>query len=807
MKQFFFVLFISSVSFYGTAQKVDSCKYELEGAILDADTKEPLAYVQIQVKGTQRFSLTDINGAFHIKDLCNEDNTLIVSCFGYCDTTCEHFHQHSKDPHIYLKQEVSTLGIVTIKVEKNKEEGTASISQETINKEDLAADQTQTLASVISEVEGVTFTSAGNNVQLPVIHGLYGNRVLILNNGIKHGFQNWGADHAPEVDVSSANSITVVKGAAGVKYGPEAMGGAIIIDANPLYLNESFKTSIGTGYQTNGRGYFVNSEASQGFKKWSYHVGANYTRIGDKNSTDYLFTNSGKIEKSINAGLRYHLEDWDFKVYYSYVDQNLALLRSSIAESGNAFVRAINSDEPTIIRSFSYAINEPNQLTQHHLGKAEINWWYSNDGKLTFRYGKQFNSREEYDVRRNAEKPIIDLDLGTNDYQLEWKHPDWKKLDGLVGLQAFTQNNDNNPGTGVTPFIPNYNTLRYSGFIIESLKRNKGTYEAGLRFDYEYNNVRGRETSQAIFRDQFSFTNFNFSLGYIRKISEQTTFRVNLGSAWRTPNMAELYGFGQHGFKTSFGLLRYYTNENNVLKTDRVITLSESSVSPEKGYKWINEWQTQRKSNTYTVTVYSHYIQNFIFDRPIAVVGTVRGPMPVFIFDQADALFAGVDFTWRKTWSKSFKGTYGISYLWSKNVNKGEALINQPPITTHYQLTWKMKKAWKFESSKLAIKPRYTFTQFQAPRTVRPDELIDGSVIINQDSEIFDFKDAPEGYFMLDLAWSFSFKNFKGSMAIQNVFNSRYRDYLNEMRYFADEPGRNFLFTINYMFKPKSIKK
>ncbi len=789
-----------------TAQDTDSCSYELKGVIVDADTKEALPYVQVNVRGTQQYLQTDINGEFHFKELCNQSNTLFISCFGYCDTTCQHFYKQGEKPYIYLKKEVISLEEVTITANRSKEKGTASISQQSISKEMLSVDPTQSLALAISEINGVTFTSTGNNVQLPVIHGLYGNRVLILNNGIKHGFQNWGTDHAPEIDVSTASRVTVIKGAAGVRFGPEALGGAVITESDPLHLKEPLKAKVGTGFQSNGHGYFINSEIAGGLKKWSYHIGANYTRVGDMHTPDYSLTNSGKEEKSVNGGLRYHLNDLDLKVYYSYLSQNLALLRSSVAHSGTAIVRAINSEEPNIISDFSYDINQPNQLVQHHLGKVEATWRYSEDAKLTFRLGSQLNKREEYDVRRNADLPIIDLDLITHDFQLEWKHPNWGRTNGLIGIQAFTQNNDNNPGTGTTPFIPNYNTFRYSAFVIESLVSDKNTFELGLRLDYEYNNVRGRETNQDIFRDEYSFTNLTSSIGYIRILSENTSLRSNIGTAWRTPNMAELYSFGQHGFKTSYGLLRYYYDEieNGKLRTDRVTALRESDVSPEKGYKWINEWRTRKNTSSYALTAYTHYIKNFIFYRPLAVIGTIRGPMPVFIFDQADALFIGTDFSWNQEWSSSINGTLGVSYLWSKNLEKNEPLINQPPITVDYKFAWKMREFWNAESSLITLKPSYTLRQFQAPKTVRPEELIGGSVVIAQESEIFDFKNAPAGYFLLDIAWQLKFGQFDAGLSIQNVFNTRYRNYLNEMRYFADEPGINFLFTINYLFNSKS---
>ena len=113
-------------------------------------------------------------------------------------------------------------------------------------------------------------------------------------------------------------------------------------------------------------------------------------------------------------------------------------------------------------------------------------------------------------------------------------------------------------------------------------------------------------------------------------------------------------------------------------------------------------------------------------------------------------------------------------------------------------MAWKKAKLGVLENSVVALKPSYTFTQYQAPRTVPPEDLIDGSEIITPESPIFDFKDAPDGYFLLDLSWNFQWKDVQAGFIIKNITNTAYRDYLNEMRLFADEPGRNFLLTLNY---------
>lgn len=799
MKQLPLLLFILIWSSFLNAQ-TEPCTNYVSGKVLDVDTDQPIPDAVVKVKDTEKYAITNAEGNFKIDGLCSEKNTLIISCIGYADSTKP--HEHDSAIHFYLTEEVTGLDEVTIQAQRTKEKGTETISQVTLSKAEIKSNPTQSLAASLSGLQGVTFTSTGTNVQLPVIHGLYGNRILVLNNGLKHGFQNWGTDHAPEIDIASANNLTVIKGASGVRFGPEALGGAIIVEPNPLLLNNPLYAELGTTYQTNGRGYNANLEIGNGTEKWSYFLNGNYTKIGDRYAPDYSLTNTGKEEKAFSFGTLYHLNKWDFKIYYSYVDQNLALLRSSIADSGDSFIRAIGADEPIIINPFSYDINQPNQTTQHHLAKAEINWWYANDAKLTLIGGIQLNKRDEFDVRRNADLPIIDLDLLTHDYQLEWKHPQWHGLDGLVGVQYFHQNNDNNPGTLVTPFIPNYNTDRYSAFATETLNFGKNTFEAGVRFDFESNDVRGREANNDIFRDKYNFSNITASLGFVRELSENSTFRTNLGTAWRTPNMEELFSFGQHGFKTTFGLLRF-TDTNGELSTGDVIPFEDSTVDPEKGYKFINEFQTHYSGNSHSLTVYSHYIQNYIFDRPIGVFGTVRGPMPAFIFDQADAFFAGVDYSWKKEWSDQISGTFGLSYLWSRNISENEPLINQPPITTSYELQWDQGKIWLFDSSKWAIRPSYTFQQFQAPRTVTPQSLIDGTEVITTSSEIFDFIDAPMGYFLLDLSWNFKWKNLNGSIMAQNLLNTNYRDYLNEMRYFANEPGRNILFTLNYLLKTK----
>ena len=105
-------------------------------------------------------------------------------------------------------------------------------------------------------------------------------------------------------------------------------------------------------------------------------------------------------------------------------------------------------------------------------------------GKLIFEYFNNFTNYYTPHIVFSISKSItslvfgiivkeIDLDLNTFDYLLEWDHSFGEGSEGLVGIHYFNQDNDNNPGTGTTPYIPNYNINRLSFFILESKKFGK----------------------------------------------------------------------------------------------------------------------------------------------------------------------------------------------------------------------------------------------------------------------------------------------------------------------------------------------
>ncbi|MCC5922396.1 MAG: TonB-dependent receptor plug domain-containing protein [Crocinitomicaceae bacterium] len=780
-----------------TAEYVNAQEFQFSGKVIDKDTKEPLIGVKISsdVEVTLR-GLTDMNGMFSIPSKF-ETAVFEITYNGYEAIKLE-LSVHDKAL-ISLQESSYELDEVNVRGDKSNKKEMNTLPQTYIKKDELSRNSSTKLGDVVAAIDGVTFASTGSNIQLPVIHGLYGNRILVLNNGFTQGFQNWGSDHAPEVDVSGAERIRVVKGAAGVKYGPEALGGALVIENNDLNFNNKFYGDFTSSYQTNGRGYGINAAIGQGLKNFSYHIGGNYNKVGDRHAPSYNLTNTGFEEYAYQGGVKFRKGKWTAQANYSAIRQNLGILRAAIGSSGPALIKNFEAEIPTYIKEFSYAINEPNQIVTHQLA-AGILTRYLENGNIELRFARQWNARREWDVRRNADLPVLDLELTTDEVQLEWNHEWNKRFSGSWGVNYFSQFNRNNPGTLVTPFIPNFRLTRISGFMLERMEVQNGRWELGVRYDFDTREVSGRTNAQQIFRDNFDFHNLTASIGYQANLNKNTTFTNNIGTGWRPPNMHELYAFGQHEARTTFGLLRYVPDSDSTISAKNVTLLNQSNVRPENSIKYTSELEWIKRKHRLNITGYSNYIRNFTFHRPIGVLSTARGPMPTFVVDQADALFLGADLTYSYSYHKNGKVTFGASYIWSRNVQRNEHLINQPPIHLHTKWTQSWQNVGPLDKLEISIRPSYTFRQFQAPRVISIRDLVEGNVSLSFNDPIFDFMAPPAGYFLVNSYVKMQKGKFSLSVEGRNILNQEYRDYLNSMRYYANDLGLNVLFSLAYKF-------
>lgn len=800
MKNIFLILlgllFLGNLS----AQTADSCTYVVKGAVFDQLTKEPLAYASVVLDSFGLGTSTDEQGFFEIKGLCRKEYEVRVSYIGY-KTAVHHHDFHHPYVEILLAPEETLLGSVVVEAERTSNNLQTSTAARLSGRE-LESVKTESFADAVSQISGVSTISTGQNVAKPIIHGLHSNRILVINNELRHEFQNWGIDHAPEIDPSAISRIEVIKGAATVRYGPDALGGVILTNPAPMELSTPLEGEVSLTGKSNGRSGEASAELRKGFKWLSLSGGGSYVKQGDLHTPAYNLTNTGKEEYSYFGGLRLHLlPELDVETYYSRFNQNLGILLGSTFSNLEDLEQAIDANVPFFTEDFRYDIEQPRQEVEHDLFKAKALY---TGAKQSFEllYGYQINRRKEFGLRR-GDAPTINLELATHSLDANWHHPSLGPISGRLGIQWQQQANDNLPGTNTVPFIPNFDSERFGVYMIESYTTGANIFEVGLRYDNMEADITGREPDNTIYRNTIAFENVTATLGYKRQLSDHASFRTNFGTAWRPPNVAELYRFGQHSFFLEYGLWRYTIDEKYdfVSTTEGILTEEDREVPSEVGYKWINTFEYSKDKLQLEATAYINYIDNFIYSKPAGLTRTPRGVFVYFIYDQTDALFWGFDLSSRLKHSGAFTSTLRGSYLWAKQIQQNDFFAGEPPANIRYDLAYTPK--WRFpDDTQFKLSFNYNFKQTQHPRILSVNEFLYAAQNdINrfaEDASDFDLIPPPPAFLLTNFSWESSWKKLNWRFQVQNLFNVSYRNYTDRMRYFADEVGRNFVLSIRY---------
>ncbi|MFM7854435.1 MAG: carboxypeptidase-like regulatory domain-containing protein, partial [Flammeovirgaceae bacterium] len=169
------------------------CKEMVKGRVWD-ETDAPLANALVLVDSTSTISQSD--GSFSIEVACAKAHRVIVRFVGYHMVNEKITTNRALD--IHLQPDQQELNEVVIETVAEKTETAQNFS--VVNEKMLAANAGKTLGETLKDVPGVNAIQAGPGIFKPVIHGVHSQRVLILNHGIRQEGQQWGAEHAPEID-------------------------------------------------------------------------------------------------------------------------------------------------------------------------------------------------------------------------------------------------------------------------------------------------------------------------------------------------------------------------------------------------------------------------------------------------------------------------------------------------------------------------------------------------------------------------------------------------------------------------------
>lgn len=735
-------------------------KATLKGSIVDESTHQALSFANIFIKEIEKGATSDENGDFEISNIPTGKYHIRVTHLG-CEPQII-FINIEKDTsiHIHLHHHSELLDEVVIHGHHSGNSATENSSS--LNQGFIKEQANLDLSLLLENILGVSALKTGSSLSKPIIHGNFGNRVTILNNGIPQSGQQWGNDHAPEIDPITADHISVVSGVSSVQYFGNTLGGLVLIEPKNINKEPHLHGFVNYIYESNGKGHTANLNIEKGDSLFSWRLTGTYKQNGDKSTPNYLLKNTGGNEKNISLQVDRNItKNWFSKLYYSRFDAEIGILRGSHIGNTTDLELALNRDIPFFTdNNFSYNIESPRQRVIHHLLKVENNIILNDKKAFKITYANQINKREEFDVRRQNQSDRAALSLIQSNHFFDAQyHFESENYFSKIGTQYRFTDNENQAGTGVLPLIPDYRTYEGAVYAQNQFSFNTLDLDFGLRYHYIRSDVQ--KISNDLPRRIIDFRHINHNFAVLSGLSttwNEIESKFNLGFATRNPAINELHSFGLHQGISAL-------EEGNAdLKVEKNFN---SSIALNRTF---NE-----KFHIKTLVKYQ-YFNNYIFLEPQDELRlTIRGSFPVFLYKQANAGIFSVDASAYLQITENLTTNLQYAYLRGRNLSNSTDLVYMSP--NHIKASIKYSFKTKSINHNLSLEQSWTGEQ----------KNIKG---------IFDFAPPPDSYFLTDLKWQTDINIFKRNLhcffAVKNVFDTEYRNYLNRQRYFADETGRSF---------------
>ena len=792
-KRFSFLLLLF-ISFYSSAQ---DCDLSISGKVIDLHDNTLLQGAVIAIEGTTKVAYSNIDGKYEFKEVCPGEVTIRVT-HPYCETQTKSINvQKNTQLNFRLEHHLEELNEVLLKGKLYEKNFNSSISQQ-LKVEDLETFSNASIGDALKTLGGVSSLNTGNSIVKPIINGLHSSRVLIINDNVRLHDQQWGEDHAPNVDINSAANITVIKGASALKYGGDAIGGTIVIEPQRAPLKDTLMgKTILTGASNGRGGTLATSLIKANLSGFNYRIQGSLKRLGDFEAPDYILSNTGQRENNISLGIGLNKIDYGIDFSYKLTNTEVGILRASHIGNITDLALSINRQEPFRIDDFTYSLTSPKQEVTHQIFKLNAFKKLKGIGEATLQYSFQNNDRKEFDVRRGElrNQAAMDMNLKTHTLlaQLEWTT--LENFDSEFGVELNAQTNFPNPETGVRRLIPDYDMYSLGAFATTEYNLNETwIFDAGIRYDFSnidaekfyfesrweqlnYDEIFPQfetnriENGQIFTTPSFDFHNISATLGATHTFNNNWQLITNFSSASRAPNPSELFSDGLH-----HSLAR--------------IELGELQIDSEQSFKFGAELSGSIDNFGFNIQPYYNHVNDFIILEPSGADTTIRGAFPVWQYRQSDSRLFGIDASLSYTY-QNFDLVSNLAYVNGQDLERDIPLINMPPFNISNTLTYR-KSEWNnffFSLNSQIITEQNRF----------PDNNFDVRIINRTTGEfeniLLDISTPPAAYHLLNLKSGMIFewgkKRFSVNILVNNVLNTSYRSYLNALRFYADEVGTN----------------
>jgi iron complex outermembrane receptor protein len=454
-----------------------------------------------------------------------------------------------------------------------------------------------TLGATLANELGVSATGYGAGSSRPVIRGLEGARVQILQNGLSVGdVSNISQDHAVGNNMQNAHQVEILRGAAALLYGSGSSGGLVNVLNDRILTNlpDRATGAINTSYETVNNGRAASAEVDGAFGSVAVHVDTAINNANNYRIPGYANQGGPNQEWAINPGEPLSVP-YSGKLPNSFSNQNnLGVGVSYIGQNGytGVSVERLNNNYGIPTPEGGSINQSQNRYDLQHQTRDPF------AGFSSFKFSAA-NSNYNHTEFNNAGEAASLWKNIANEARFELAHNPIAGWKGTFGAQVSAASlNATEVGTGSYAIVPPTKTNSTALFWIEEGKWNSLQGSLGLR----YNNVAQKPNlgteltpepvdiggnpdgnTPTITLQNRNFNLMSYSAGGLWNFMEGHGAGVAYTVSQRAPSAQELYSYGAHESTATFDIgnpnLNKETSHNlefNIQKTSGLMRAKAS---------------------------------------------------------------------------------------------------------------------------------------------------------------------------------------------------------------------------------------
>ena len=718
-------------------------------------TDDPVHGAIVLVIGPGRVTTTDERGQFEIDDLPP----------GMYELLAQREHLTAARQMVTVEPGATATADVVLQLSPVHEEVTVTASAvaestfdafnavTTLDSFDLATNIQGTIGEVLENQPGIAKRSFGPGTSRPIIRGFDGDRVLVMQDGIRTGdLSAQSADHGVSIDPASLERLEIVRGPATLLYGSNAVGGVV----NAITPHESFLTSQSDGF----RGQVItdvgsadsqagaNGSFQLGRQRWQLWGGAGSRRTDDYDTPEGPVVNSATRLANGRAGVGYLGRTGFFSAGYQIEDGRYGVPFAGAFESEDG---EGDGDDASLID-----LDHRRQSVRFDVGARDLGLRWLDTVRVAVSYLDWHH--EEIETEDGLDRIGTTFDNESVVVRAELDQPPVGRVSGTFGAWSLRRDY---LSVGEEALAPPTTQTALAAFVYEELDFGRVRVQFGGRLelnDYQVDpraaadgDAEGLVPPPVWNRD---FLGASGSAGVQVDLGARGTVVANLTRSSRAPALEELYNFGPHVGNLTFEIGNPDLEREATLGLDLSVRHQSSGARAE-------------------VNVYVYDIDDFVFP---ALTGDVIDGLRAAEFRQGDSRFTGLDADGSLRVHEAAWVNVGLGLVDATLTASDQPLPRIPPVQGHVRADIIFRG--------LTVSPEWIWTADQN-RVFEGETTTTGASVLNVGGSYV----WPRGH----AAHIFSVRGY-------NLTNELYRNHTSFIKDLAPEIGRGIKVSYSMRF-------